>query len=82
MENLELFEAYNDGREVVLSSRQNRAITFTVLGGRIKDLINDSVLCFRIQLDSSTRDLLRPGAVITDLRWMANHAVLKRRCLE
>ena len=46
MENLELFEAYNDGREVVLSSRQNRAITFTVLGGRIKDLINDSGVMF------------------------------------
>jgi len=46
MENLELFEAYNDGREVVLTSRQNRAITFTVLGGRIKDLVNDSGVRF------------------------------------
>jgi hypothetical protein len=46
MENLELFEAYNDGREVVLTSRQNRTITFSVLGGRIKDLVNDSGVMF------------------------------------
>ena len=42
MENLELYESYNQGREVVLTSRQGRNIEFTVLGGRIKDLVNDS----------------------------------------
>ena len=46
MENLELFEAYNDEREVILTSRQNRTIVFSVLGGRIKDLVNDSGVRF------------------------------------
>lgn len=42
MENLELYESFSREREVVLTSRQGRTIKFTVLGGRIKDLVNDS----------------------------------------
>ena len=46
MENLELYEAYSQERQIVLTSRQHRTITFTVLGGRIKDIENNSGVRF------------------------------------
>lgn len=46
MENLELYESYKYEREIVLTSRQNRTITFSVLGGRIKGIVNLSGVNF------------------------------------
>jgi hypothetical protein len=46
MNNLELYESFNQERKVVLTSRRGKEIRFTVLGGRIKDLVNDSGVRF------------------------------------
>ena len=46
MENLELYEAFGSEREIVFTSRQNRNITITVLGGRINNITNDSGVNF------------------------------------
>jgi hypothetical protein len=46
MEHIELFEAYNTPTKMVLTSRQNRDIIITLLGGRIKTIDNKAGVNF------------------------------------
>lgn len=46
MKNILLFEAFSNEKKIVLTSRQNREITLTVLGGRINTIDNRSGVNF------------------------------------
>ena len=46
MENIELYENYSNEKEIILTSRQNRAIRIIVLGGRIQSIDNNSGVNF------------------------------------
>jgi hypothetical protein len=46
MENIELYENYSNEKEIILTSRQNRDIRITVLGGRIQAIDNNSGVNF------------------------------------
>lgn len=46
MENLELYESFSQEREMILTSRQGREIRFSVLGGLIKDIVNEAGIRF------------------------------------
>lgn len=46
METILLFEAFSNERKMVLTSRQGRDITITLLGARIKDIVNQAGIRF------------------------------------
>ena len=53
MENLEIFESFSNERTVTLTSRQNRTILITVLGGRITAIENNSGVNFPYRVGES-----------------------------
>ena len=50
MENIELYENYSNEKEITFTSRQNRPIRITVLGGRIQTIDNNSGVNFPFRI--------------------------------
>lgn len=53
MKNLELYESYTNGKTTVLTSRQGRTITLTLLGGSIKGIDNQAGIRFPFNVGQS-----------------------------
>lgn len=53
MEEISLFEDFSRERRMVLTSRQGRNITITLLGARIQDIVNEAGIRFPFSIGQS-----------------------------
>ena len=69
MKHLQVYESYSDTQEIKLTSRQGREIIFTVKGGRIDSIQNDSGIRFPYSTGQSYNQGMKTWACNNGFKW-------------
>jgi hypothetical protein len=69
MKHLKVYESYSDGEDITLTSRQNREITFSIKGGRIESIENNSGIRFPYSVGQSYNMGMKTWACNNGFKW-------------
>lgn len=69
MKHLKVYESYSDGENITLTSKQNREITFSIKGGRIESIENNSGIRFPYSVGQSYNMGMKTWACNNGFKW-------------
>lgn len=69
MKHIKIYEAYSDAESITLTSRQGRDIVFTVIGGRIDSIDNNSGVNFPYSIGQQYNVGMKTWACNRGFKW-------------
>ena len=69
MKHVKIYESYSDGEDIILTSRQGRDITFTIKGGRIESIENNTGIGFPYSVGQTANAGMKTWACNNGFKW-------------